>query len=314
MSLGLLALCCGLAAFACLAGLASLAAWLLDRWLGAGGELDPDARATRCFWLRLWPALAGLLLACGVVVPAFLRFEPRGLAEAPGLSLRLLALCGAVMLLAGLLRGATAWWATLQLRRRWMRQGRAVSLPGEPAPAHAIPHHFPVVTVVGVLRPRLFVAEQVLAGLDAAELRAVLGHEAGHLAARDNLKRLCLRLCPGLPWPAAARDLEDRWAAAAEEAADVRAGAGLELAAALVKTARLAPAGSRLALPAAAFHTGGALARRVRRLAEGPALPAEEHRSPAALAAIPLLLALVAAWSPVSLLVHGLLEALVRLP
>jgi hypothetical protein len=80
--------------------------------------------------------------------------------------------------------------ATRRLRRLWEQEGRALPLPGSPAPAYAIRHPFPVVSVVGVLRPRLYVAEQVLERLSPSELRAVVAHEAGHLASLDNLKRL----------------------------------------------------------------------------------------------------------------------------
>jgi Zn-dependent protease with chaperone function len=91
-----------------------------------------------------------------------------------------------------------------RLGRRWLREGRPLELPGAPAAAYRIRDPFPVVSVVGILRSRLFVAEQVVERLSKSELEAVLAHEAGHLAAHDNLKRLALRLAPTLP-PAGAR-------------------------------------------------------------------------------------------------------------
>ena len=206
--------------------------------------------------------------------------------------------------------------ATRRVRRTWLRDGRPLALDGAPAPAVSVAHPFPVVCVMGVLRPRIFVAETVLRALSPAELRALLAHERAHLTAGDNLRRLLLRACAPLPWPALARRLEGRWQDASEGAADVRADAGLDLASALVATARLTPPGARLELGAAAFHTGGAVARRVRRLCAGPDAAVADPRSTSV---IPLLagLALVAgaaAWPRLAGATYQVLEALVHLP
>ena len=42
---------------------------------------------------------------------------------------------------------------------------------------------------------RLFVASHVLDSLSEDEVLAAVAHERGHLAARDNLKRMLLRVC-----------------------------------------------------------------------------------------------------------------------
>jgi hypothetical protein len=175
---------------------------------------------------------------------------------------------------------------------------------------------------VGMLRPRLFVAEKVLAGLTDEELAAVLAHEEGHLAARDNLKGLLLRCCPD---PLALLPLGDRlcraWAEAAEAAADehaTRAGSprALALAGALVKVARMAPPGQRASLPASAFHDGAGIARRVKRLLdrtesrEGATPP---PRLPPAAWALAAVLALTATSPLVLRSVHALTEAALRL-
>src|SRR5262249_4310118 len=109
----------------------------------------------------------------------------------------------------------------------------------------------------------------VLDALDGAELAAALAHERAHLRARDNLKRLLLRACPDvLGWTRAGRALERDWARAAEREADARVaatGAAVDLAASIVKVARLVPPGARL-LPLSALHDGGDVAARVRAL------------------------------------------------
>lgn len=317
MSFALLGACAVLAVFATATGLAAVLAWPLAGRLLDAGSRHPAWRARRLFALRVLPALLGLALAVGLALPAYLLFEPPNASETPGLVLVLLTLAGALAIASGMHRALIGWWGSRRLGRRWLREGRPLELPGAPAAAYRIRDPFPVVSVVGILRSRLFVAEQVVERLSKPELAAVLAHEAGHLAAHDNLKRLALRLAPVLPWPAAARRLEEAWEQAAEEACDAQAGSALELAAALLKTARLAPAGSRLEVPAATFHRGGSLARRIRLLTERPEMaPASSSRG-LRLSGIGLAgaVALGLVWAPSVLAgVHRLLECLVRLP
>jgi hypothetical protein len=97
------------------------------------------------------------------------------------------------------------------------------------------------------------------------------------VAARDNLKRWVLACAPSLGWRGAARRLETAWEQAAEQDADRGSRGALELASALVKTARLAPAGPHFGVPAVAFHAGGDVARRIRVLVEGAPLAARER-------------------------------------
>jgi beta-lactamase regulating signal transducer with metallopeptidase domain len=179
-----------------------------------------------------------------------------------------------------------------------MSEGRRVRLPGIALPTYRIAHRWPVVCVVGTLRPRLFVAETVLESCTADELASVLAHETGHVDARDNLKRLLLRMLPDvLPWIPSGRALEKAWETASEAAADARAagarpGAALDLAAALVRVARLAASGAWVELPARALLDGGSVAPRVQRLLEEDAAPVGRARL---LAAWAVLLAVPAA-------------------
>jgi hypothetical protein len=308
----LLAAGVSVAAFFAVALLLSLPAALAARRVR---DDEPLKAARLLFWLRLLPTLGALAIAATVALPSFLRFEPRDAEERPGLTFVLLASAGALALLSGAWRVARDFQATRRLRRAWMRTGRPLQLEGSPAPAVGMAHPFPVVCVVGVLRPRVFVADTVLRALSPGELRALLAHERAHLVSRDNLRRLLLRASAPLPWPSLARGLERRWQDVSEEAADVRADAGLDLASALVATARLAPPGSRLELGAAAFHRGGAVARRVRRLCADslPVAPPDGTWVPALLSALALA-ALATAGPRLLLPAYNLLEALVQLP
>jgi Zn-dependent protease with chaperone function len=276
--------------------------------------VDAASRARWLVALRALPTAAGVALAVWVVIPAFVLFEPRGGEETPGAVLLVLALFGALWVAAAVRRAAVDLAATRRLGQLWATEGRAISLPGWAGPAHLIRHPFPLVSVVGVVRPRLFVAEQVVEALSESELRAVLAHETGHIASGDNLKRLILRLLPALPWPGASSRLDEEWDEAAEEAADTHAPNALELAAALVKTARLAPAGARLDLPVAAFHRGDSVARRVRLLTEASEWSPPEPPRRAWAYGLALAAALAGAWSaPVLVAVHAVLEHFVHL-
>src|SRR5205807_2966540 len=144
----------------------------------------------------------------------------------------------------------------------------------------------PIIAVIGIVRPRLFIAEKVLRSLTQEELAAAISHEYGHLKARDNLKRAFLRMGrDGLVIPFG-RSLDRLWDEAAEAAADEYAAnanpdLALSLASALVRIARMIPAGRRADMPIASFlagHDGSAIKSRIRRLLK----IASAHRSPSA--------------------------------
>ena len=133
---------------------------------------------------------------------------------------------------------------------------------------------FPLVSLVGWLRPRLVVAQSVLSSCDRDEIAAVLAHEAGHNERRDPWVRLLMRACPDAlsltPW---GDRIERLWAEAAEQDADERAARtgptrAMDLASALVKVARLARSGNPPADTVAALYRGSGVAARVTRLLE----------------------------------------------
>jgi Zn-dependent protease with chaperone function len=314
----LLGLSLGLVGFLLVGSLTSaLVALILCR----GGLCLParaGGRARLLFALHLFPTLAGLVFAAAFYAPAYLLLEPRDTGETVSPGLALLAVAAAVLLLNGLRRGVQSWAEAQRLAAGWMKGARPWTRRGLGLPAYRIPHPFPVVAVVGVVRPRLFVAERVLAELGEEELAAVLAHEAGHLAARDNLKGLLLRCCPD---PLALVPLGDRlcraWAEAAEVTADERAagpGGALALAEALVKVARMARAGERASLPASAFHDGTGIAERVERLLARTAAQEASASPPRAWGAWALgpVLAVTATSPAVLRAVHAWTEAALR--
>jgi len=131
----------------------------------------------------------------------------------------------------------------------------------------------PPLVTVGLLRPRVLCAAQVLEVLDARALDAAMAHEAAHVRHRDPLRVWVAQFATDLQWPNpdAQRRLRT-WLSALELARDEearRSGTpGEDLAAAVLAVTRLL-SGRPAAWPAAAAGLTGAeldLAMRIRRL------------------------------------------------
>jgi hypothetical protein len=258
------------------AGLGSLLAALGLRMLDTAAftRLGARTRASLLAQLRMAPAAVLFPLVVAVQV-AFWRYEPAHGGERLGPLLVVLAAAGGGLALQSTRRLLAALRATRRVRRRWHEAGRHIEVLGWSGAAYRIDADFPVVAVVGVWRPELFVASRVAAACSPHEIAVVAAHERAHVAALDNLTRAAFVVTP-LPTRLAAR-LELAWAAAAEEAADLSAragGSGVTLASALLKVANLAlaPKPSRLVLASALIGAGGIETRVRRLLAPPPAL------------------------------------------
>ncbi|HUF47415.1 MAG TPA: M56 family metallopeptidase [Vicinamibacterales bacterium] len=235
------------------------------------GRLAPAARADALLRARLLPPALGILTAALVAI-SWMRFEQRGL-EATGLLLPGLAVLGVATIGASAVRLTRLLRLTERTVNGWLVTATRRWLPGLSAPAFVIDVPFPVVAVVGIWRPRLVVARAVLDACTAEELDAVIAHEQHHVARRDNLRRALLAAVPDplASLPLSRRLLAD-WREATEDAADDAVdrlgphGRPL-LAQALIRVARLAPAGGWAGpLPASSLYRGEGLDRRVRRL------------------------------------------------
>ena len=245
-----------------------LAAWLWRR-SSAGRPLD---RAGRLLRIRLIPiGAAGAASALAIV--SFLLFEPRTAHESTGWILSGLAVLTCVLFARAAVHGVAVVRTTRLAIGTWMAGAEPIDIADVDVPAFAITSPFPVVAVVGLWRPRLVIARSVLEVCSADEVRAIGRHERHHLDRRDNLRRAVLALAPDvLGLLPVSRRLLRAWHEATEEAADdfaKRASdrGGVTLAGALLKVARLAPAGSfATALPASALYRGENLERRVHRL------------------------------------------------
>src|SRR6266566_1565632 len=243
--LGLSLLLAALLTFNSFASLVTGVLWTLFH--GATRRWSAWSRARLIFLLRTFPALAAAVCVLVLFAPAYLAYEPRHTNENVSFKLALLAFASAVGIAVAAARSIIAWRMTARLTADWMAQGEPIEVDGVDIATYRIDHAFPVIAIVGVLRPRLFIASQVFSLLTPTEIKASLAHENGHLASRDNLKRGILRACrDSLLLVPCGLLLDREWAEAAEEAADEQAaraghGVALDLASALVKIARIIP-------------------------------------------------------------------------
>ena len=234
-------------------------------------RLRPAAERARLLaTARLLPVAAGTLASL-LLSSVFLRHEPGNTGESPGLLLVVAALFGVVLSGAAALRLVASWRASVACSRLLRQCGRPWPRPGGEC-IYLIDSSYPVAAVTGLFRTRLLISTRIVSECTPRELDAVIRHEAAHVHRRDNLVRAAMRYLPDpLLLMRAGRELQTDWAAAAEEAADDEAAgprveARTELAAALVRVARMAQGPPPQWMPALAFYEGTNLENRVRRL------------------------------------------------
>ena len=256
-----------------LASLVATIVWRLIAKSAAGW--NARTRVNVIFLLRFMPLAVAVVFILAFVLPAFLLFEPAATSETVGLKLTLIALVSAFGIAAAFGRIFASWWRTKRLIGEWMRLSEPVAVEGMEIPAFRLRHPFPIIAVVGVIRPQMFVAEQILSELDEAELAAAIAHECGHISTHDNLKRMVMRICGDLLVFPLGKTLDRVWSDAAESAADEYAarrggrGSALDLASALIKVGRITPREKAWAMRVGAFlleAADGSLAVRVDRL------------------------------------------------
>ncbi len=324
MSEGLFALVLALAWFGAVNVVLSVAAagigWVSQR--NAVGLRSSSAPVVFLL-LKLVPGVAALFFTVVVFLPGHLQFEPAGAEESAGYTLVAFGVLGAVTLVLAVRRAVRDAAMTRRLERDWGERARGPRrLADGRLPVYDLPDASPVISLAGLLRPRVFVASPVIEAFTSDEMDVSLAHEVAHHDARDNLKRMLVACSPDLLgiWPSG-RALERRWRAAVEFAADDCAVGGDEsravaLASALIKVARLSPAAAA-AGSSSAFYDGTLLAARIDRLLTPDGDHVAGHRpaygwrlflgSATLLAA---LLAAEAAWFGVHLATEGLVRFL----
>jgi Zn-dependent protease with chaperone function len=238
--------------------------------------LSPRVQARIIFGLRITPVVAALLFVLAFVVPAYLIHEPYQSGEGIGLKLGIVAIVSSAGVAIALVHLLRTWMVTRRLTLNWLSAADRIDVRDVSVPVYRIEHAFPVIAVVGIFHPRIFVAAKVLDSLNTTEFRAAIAHECGHLQASDNLKRTILRVCRDLLIIPVGKRLDQAWIENAEDLADeyaTRSGrsAALDLAAALVKIARIIPANTSPTMPVGAFFIEERISdvtSRVRRLVD----------------------------------------------
>ena len=237
-------------------------------------------RAEILFVMRIGPPVIAIVAIAALMIPSYLMYEPHVTDEYVGWKLGILAAFSAFGVGLAFLRGVRSWLATRSLLRKWLLASTPIKLDSINVPTFVLQHSFPIIAVVGAIRPRMFIASHVLESLSEEELAAAIAHEYGHLAAGDNFKRSVMRVSrAALLLIPCGRSLDRAWSEASESAADEHAAqksslVALNLASALVRIAKMIPQGQRQIMPVAvsAFLVGNedapGVKSRVRRLVE----------------------------------------------
>jgi hypothetical protein len=253
--------------------ISSVVAALWLRRAAARAGMSPTDRARQIIWLRALPSAGAAFITVTVITPAFAIFEPARASEMAGPIVLALAVAALLQIAASLVMAAVTLARTYAASRVWLRSALPLDVnPPAGVPAYATESIAPVVALVGVFAPKLIAARTVVESCTVEELAAIVAHERGHLHARDNLKRWLMGCAPdALRWTRWHHDIADAWHDAAEEAADDVATRGnqrarVDLAALLVKIARLTPEPSWPAATVSPFVERSGLDRRVRRL------------------------------------------------
>jgi len=216
-------LCLSLASFFLVNAAVGLTTALLSRAAVRMAEtMRPRSAARFLFAARMLACALGAGAVLGLCVPSYLWLEPQASSERVGWACLTLALVAAAAWLGSLRRAAWALAASVRLNRRWQQAGSETLLPGRSGRVVVlVKQGAPLLTLVGVFRPRLFASESVIRSLSAEQLDLAWQHENAHGLSRDNLKRLFLLLAPApIPFLGGCASLERCWAKFSEWAAD----------------------------------------------------------------------------------------------
>jgi Zn-dependent protease with chaperone function len=240
--------------------LASVSASALWRLIAKpAARLSSRKQEQIIFTLRVFPVGAALVFVLAFLVPAYLLFEPHSSGETVSIKLGLISLASMLGIAMAGWRMFRTWLATRRMVSTWLGLSNRIEVEGVNVPVYRMRHPFPVIAVVGMFRPKMFVASQIFDSLSEDEFRAAIAHEYGHLTAHDNLKRAFLRVCRDMLILPLGRQLDRAWTENTEEAADEYAASvggdtmALDLASTLIKIARIAPLNATPSMPLGSF-------------------------------------------------------------
>src|SRR5919205_3306798 len=131
-------------------------------------------RAEILFVMRIGPPVLAIIAIGAFMIPSYLIYEPHASGESVSWKLGLLATLSAIGVGLAISRGLRSYFATRRLLNDWLANSTQIELEGIGVPTFVLQHSFPLVAVVGALRPRLFIADHVLESLSAEELAAAV--------------------------------------------------------------------------------------------------------------------------------------------
>jgi hypothetical protein len=251
--------------------LGGMALQLIGAWLSTHSRRKPGFELEHAAWMRLWrPLIPALVVAAWLCGWALSQPDPVPHRVGP-----LVFIVCAPFALIGVRAVLRAGWSLL-----------------------GTPEQFGIATV-GLIRPHIVCAPELVKVLDERAIEAALAHERAHVRHLDPMRIWIAQFVTDLQWPwASAQRRFETWLAALEHARDDEARAegieGADLAAALVASVRFH---HNIAQGACARLIGdrSALAERVERLLQ-PLESAPPDRTPTARqVALFLTLALVVA-------------------
>jgi Zn-dependent protease with chaperone function len=293
----------------------AVVSWITPEAIRRAARWRPLIAARVLFALRILPSALAVFVVAGFIVPSYLLFEPEFAGENVRMWLILAALLGGALLFDTAIRALASLFRALVSTRRTLAFARKSS------GIWIIDGTQPCIAVAGIVKPRILVSSGMMEALPAGEMAAALRHERAHQISRDNLKRLVLLFAPGiLPFLGSYRSLEQAWREFTEWAADDLAAGGdkveaLNLAAALVRVARIGPVALPSPLATSLATDGTGLQKRVERLLS--AAPVQGRRWPALLVtmtsiALVGLASIVIFQTTTYYSVHDLLERIIR--
>ena len=248
--------------------------------VAAAGKVSPRSAARLLFVLRMAPVALALLFVVGFCVPSYVWFEPHVAGERVSFLFLLAALVGLFTFTLPLLRGAMAIFRTWNYLRACSRHALNADVAQPDSGPLVISEDSALMATAGIVCPRVVVSQAVMDALSEEQKEAAFRHEAAHLAARDNLKKLLFLLTPDLlPLvPGGCSILERGWALYSEWAADDEAVDGdvrraVSLASALVRIAKIGVRPRPSYLLSSFVDDERGLAMRVDRLLHGPLEP-----------------------------------------
>src|SRR5215207_9964366 len=127
-------------------------------------------RAEIIFVMRIGPPVIAIVAITAFMIPSYLVYEPHATDESVGWKLGLLAALSAIGVGLAISRGVRSWLATRSLLKKWLASSTRVELETINIPTYILEHSFPIIAVVGAIRPRLFIANHVLQSLSPEEL------------------------------------------------------------------------------------------------------------------------------------------------